>query len=398
MNQLNVTHVVGSIAKSRGGTSQSVHLLCENLTRCGCRTNICTTDDHLYNDSAAPVDTSLVNLRQAHIIQLPGRITFARQFRQTLSSVSHDSQIIHSHGLWLKINHDSSMVAEKNKKIHIISTRGMLQPWALNHKSWRKKLAGYLYQNKNLRTATCFHATSYAEAENIRQLGLTNPIAIIPNGIDITPYTQINGKECIISKWPQLKGKKIALFLSRIHPIKGLLNLAEAWAGLYKDFPNWQLVIAGPDENGYQKQIQAALAATGADTATTFTGPVENQSKYSLYALCDIFVLPTHSENFGIVVAEALAAAKPVITTKAAPWSDLQKYNCGWQVDCDAESLRQQLRSAMLLLDKQRDQMGQRGRQLVKQKFSWTAIANSMIATYAYLMGSATKPDCIILS
>jgi len=398
MNQLNVTHVVGSIAQNRGGTSQSVHLLCENLSRCGCRTNICTTDDHLYNDRAASVDTSLVNVRQAHIIQLPGRITFARQFRQTLSSVSHDSQIIHSHGLWLKINHDSSIVAEKNKKIHIISTRGMLQPWALNHKPWRKILARYLYQDKNLRTASCFHATSQLEAQNIRQLGFTNPVAVIPNGIDVTPYTQANDKECVISKWPRLKDKKIVLFISRIHPIKGLLNLAEAWAALYKDFPDWQLVIAGHDENGYQKQVQTALASVGADTATTFTGPVENQIKYSLYALCDVFVLPTHSENFGIVIAEALAAAKPVITTKAAPWEDLQTYNCGWQVDCDSESLRRQLRLAMLLPDKQRQEMGQRGRQLVKQNFSWAAIANNMIATYAYLMGNAARPDCVILN
>jgi glycosyltransferase involved in cell wall biosynthesis len=174
--------------------------------------------------------------------------------------------------------------------------------------------------------------------------------------------------------------------------VKGLLNLAAAWGRLAGAFPGWHLIIAGPDEGNHRADVEAALRANGVFDRTTFTGPVSGNAKTQLYCLSDLFVLPTFSENFGVVVAEALAAGCPVITTTGTPWKELEECQCGWRIAIGAEPLAKALREAMSLPEEQRKAMGLRGREMVRERFSWDAIAKQTIELYMWACGKGPLP------
>lgn len=300
--------------------------------------------------------------------------------------------IIHSHGVWHPSNHWTANFAGNNKIPHIIQPRGMLEPWALAQKSWKKRLAMQLYQGKDIASAAIFIATSDMEYENLRQLGIRQPIAVIPNGVqlDITPPVE----DFVLNP----DREKVVLFLSRIHPKKGLLELIEAWA-ICKPV-GWRLKIAGPDEGGYLDLVQKIIIQYGLGAKVDYVGEVDGEVKGALYQSADLFVLPTYSENFGLVVAEALAHGIPVITTKGAPWSDLVTFGCGWWVDTGVYALVPALQEAISLADADRKMMGRRGQQYV-QRYNWDAIAQHTLEVYGWALNphnSELKPDFVMLA
>jgi glycosyltransferase involved in cell wall biosynthesis len=264
----------------------------------------------------------------------------------------------------------------------------MLEPWALNHKGLKKKLAWRLYQRRDLKRALCHIATGEAEARSLYDLGLGVPIAIVPNGVDVP-----DERLCSIaseSEKPCRNGRKrTALFLGRIYPIKGLPMLIEAWARVRPD--GWLLRIAGPDEAGHQKQLERAVTAAGLGDVVSFTGPVEPQMKTQAFLDADLFILPTHSESFGMVVAEALAHSLPVLTTTAAPWSILRERGCGWSVDATLDGITEGLSQATRLDSEALRDMGNKGRALIVEKFSWKRIADLMLATYDEVLGAVDR-------
>lgn len=293
--------------------------------------------------------------------------------------------VIHDHGIWLPSNHVAVTVAKAHNIPCVISTHGMLEPWALQYKACKKCLVWRLYQRKDLSQASVLHATTKMELKSLRALGLRPPIAVIPLGVNL-PATQIYDYE-------REGDQKTVLFLSRIHPQKGLLNLIEAWAILKPK--GWRLVIAGPDENGHHAEVQRAIKKFGIEKDVSYVGPVSGQDKWDLYRLADLFVLPTLSENFGLVVAEALGCEVPVITTKGAPWEELVTKNCGWWIDIGVEPLKIALSEAMSISDADRRAMGVRGRLFVQDRFYWPNIAARMLEVYKWTAGGGAKPNCI---
>lgn len=256
----------------------------------------------------------------------------------------------------------------------------------------RKRIAMRLYESRNLRRADCLHATAVDEARNLREFGLRNPIGVIGIGLDVSKYVVGSAGDNVEREWPELRGKKRLLFLSRIHPVKGLMNLAEVWGELHGRFPEWHLVIAGPDEKGHRDEVGAAIERVGASGSTTFTGPVYSPLKEELFSASDVFVLPTFSENFGIVVPESLASGVPVITTNATPWGELDGEGCGWCIDVGIDALGEAMVKAMELGDEERSLMGQRGRELVERKYTWSVIGRQMAEVYGWLLGEEGKP------
>ncbi|MGB1254009.1 MAG: glycosyltransferase, partial [Candidatus Promineifilaceae bacterium] len=228
------------------------------------------------------------------------------------------------------------------------------------------------------------------EAQAVRDLGLKSPVAIIPNGVNVpeqaaTPQRAPNHKRRI-------------LFLSRIHPKKGLINLVRAAAQLPKDV-DWEIVIAGPSEDGYQQVVEAEVAALGLQDRFVFLGMVADQDKWAVYKSADLFILPTHNENFGIVVAEALASGIPAITTKGAPWQELEQHRCGWWVDITVDALATALQQSLSLSNQELAEMGARGRNLIINQYSWQHIATKMTQAYEWVLGQQTTlPDCIHLA
>jgi glycosyltransferase involved in cell wall biosynthesis len=295
--------------------------------------------------------------------------------------------ILHDNGIWLLHNHGFAAFAEKHGIPRVISTRGMLEPWAISHKGLKKKIAWRLYQRRDLKQALCHIATGEAEARSLQDLGLGVPIAIVPNGVDVPEERPFSSSES--EKACRNGRKRTALFLGRIYPIKGLPLLIQAWAQVRPD--GWLLRIAGPDEAGHQKQLERAVTAAGLGDVVFFTGPVEPQMKTPAFLDADLFILPTHSESFGMVVAEALAHGLPVLTTTAAPWSILRERGCGWSVDATLDGITKGLCQATGLDSEALRDMGKKGRALVVEKFSWKRIADLMLSTYQEVLAAGDR-------
>jgi glycosyltransferase involved in cell wall biosynthesis len=273
----------------------------------------------------------------------------------------------------------------------------MLDSWSLRHGAVRKAVAARVYERKNLRRASLFHATSEMEADSIRQYGLKQPIAIVPNGVEIPAEAAEYPRRLLELQFPPLHGRRWLLFMGRLHPKKGLDMLIGAWRTLQSQFPDWHLLVAGPDQVGLRSSLEAMVADAGAlRESITYTGMLDGAAKHSALANADVFVLPTRSENFGIAVAEALAHGTPVVTTTAAPWSDLTAVDCGWWVEPNQFAIANALAEAMSRTSSQLADQGRRGRQMVTEKYSWDGAAARMIAAYRWILDGGEKPNWVL--
>lgn len=389
-----VVHAVPSLALATGGPSRSVPGLCAGLASAGWAIRLVTVDDP-YLGLAANVPDGRVALIRARGIHVLGYSSYSPDLYDTLLRASQDAPIVHSHGIWSQANWVSARVTRTSARAHIIAPRGMLEPWAIARSAWKKRLAGVAFQDRALREAACIHVTAEQEYRSVRAYGLQNPVAIVPNGLDIGEYTCALDRKPVHAAWPESAGKRIALFLSRIHPKKGLVHLARAWGAVAPRRQDWHLVIAGPDEGGHEAEVREAINCAGVTHRTTFAGPVYGEARRNLYNACDLFVLPTFSENFGIVIAEALASGKPVITTRGAPWQEIAAGNCGWYIDIGVEPLAAALEEAMESSVKGLLDMGGRGRQLIERCYGWSSIAQRMADAYRWVLAGGEPPACV---
>ncbi len=361
---------IAGMGAETGGPARSVRHLSEYVLHDNNSVQLFTAGPYTMEERSGTVPF-------ASIHELPDVLKRLKNSRET---------VIHSHGVWHPVNHRASSIANRFRIPLIVSPRGMLEPWSLNYKKWKKRFAWIMYQKRDLLTARVLHATSVQEAENLKALELGVPIAVIPNGVQVTPIR--NDK---LSR----EGIKTALFLSRIHPKKGLINLVRAWALVRP--PNWRVLIVGPDEGGHRVEVEREIEKQGVSGVFEFSGPADDIEKWDYYAGADLFILPTFSENFGIVIAEALACGLPVITTKGAPWSELDEHRCGWWVDTGVEPLTRALNEAINLPPEERQAMGQRGRKLVEQNYSWDKIGQEMVSVYEWMLGGGPQPECVIM-
>jgi glycosyltransferase involved in cell wall biosynthesis len=388
---MKVALTIAGLAPEFGGPSRSVPYLAEALSREGINVEIIACGSEIGHGTpvvpvAKPVRMRLLPARARRGYWRASNNDF---FRSLYESVKTDEPtVIHDNGLWLPTNHAAARAACALKRPLVISPRGMLSTWAARHHRWRKRLAWIWFQRRDLLTAKALHATSDQEMCEFRDAGFRGPIAIVPNGVEAPQSAD--------PKNQGVSRVRTALFLSRLHPKKGLINLVEAWANVRP--ANWRVVVAGNDEGSHRREIEAAVRRHNLDSTFSFQGATADHMKWRLYRDADLVILPSHSENFGIVVAEALASGVPVITTRGTPWKDLIEHHCGWWVEVGVAPLAHALREAVALTDEQRLAMGQRGRQLVESKYSWRRVATEMKSVYAWLLGEGDRPACVTLS
>lgn len=306
--------------------------------------------------------------------------------------------LVHYHGIWLPIGRAASAWCRKQKTPCVISPHGMLEPWALNHKKWKKRLAMALFQKRDLDDAVAFHACSMQEAEGIRRLGFKQPIAVIPNGV-VLPEAAVSreqgaGSGAYLDAPSPMPEKRTALFLSRINPKKGLPMLLDAWAKIAPE--GWRLVIAGNDDGDHQRVVEAKIRQLKLSESVQVVGPLFGDAKEAVFRSADLFVLPSYSENFGIVVTEALSYQVPVLTTTGCPWQELITHTCGWWVEPTSAGIEAGLQAALGTAIGELREMGMRGRNLVEANYQWPGIAERMRAFYEWILSGGNQPDFVI--
>jgi glycosyltransferase involved in cell wall biosynthesis len=231
-----------------------------------------------------------------------------------------------------------------------------------------------LFEDANIAHVRLWRALTAAEADQIRACGNKGAIVIAPNGLNLSDYTRpASGTASIETPLiPNLvKRNKRALFLGRIHPKKGLDLLLTAWFRLQAQRKNWELVIAGPDERNYCRQVRKLAASLGIDREIIFTGTVTGSRKIALLYSADLFVLPSYSEGLPVSLLEAMACEVPVVATRACNCPDIYPAGAGWGCDPTADSVGEALREAMQAAETERGQRGRLGRQLVQRAYSW---------------------------
>lgn len=358
---MKVIHFITAIDRSLGGVSLYMQLLTKELGK---------KVDLLVVTRPTPNPLQLENCR---IIYLPFPLSeiysFKKQWRKILKM--EKPNIVHINGIWMM---QTWIIQKEAIQLGIktyITPHGMLEPWILNRNPLKKKLALFLYQKKALKSALALISTAESEKENILKLQMNPNVYTIPNGIDIS---EINLK----NNW---NVKKKILYLSRVHVKKGVELLIDSVVELEHELKGYEIIIAGEGEQAYLAQLIEKSEAIK-NNSIKFVGGIYGNEKWNLYQDADFFVLPTHSENFGYVIAESLATGTPVITTKGAPWQDLEERNCGFWIERDKESLKDAIRKMIKLDNVQLRRMGISGRKLIEEKFSAVSVANSIFNIY----------------
>lgn len=370
-------HVVDGLALNNGGPSRSVPGQCWSLVQAGFDVGI----SYIWKGENLSPEADLLN---RHKVQtFPVRSLF---HAQALWRHVSNYDIIHVNGIWSPYCHLGAWFARLQKKPLMITIHGMLEPWAMNTKKIKKRIGYKIYQEKDLQKAWVLQATAREEADHLRALGLQPPIAVIPNGVDIPKF---KGKAKAT-----LKNRRRLLFLSRVHPKKGVLELVRAMSALRPLLVKgkWFLTIAGPDEGGHWAVVQKEAQKLGLENLIEYVGQVEGDKKWDLYRSASLFVLPTFSENFGLVIAEALGCGVPVITSQGAPWEELNSRRCGWWYPIGQKELEITLRQALVTSDRKLKEMGVRGRKLVQQKYGWPGVGHQLKETYEWMLEKGPKP------
>ena len=287
-----------------------------------------------------------------------------------------DFDVVHVHGLWDREVFWASGWALKNGIPLVWSPHGMLAPWALHNRWWKKFVPWHLYVRRRLSRVAAIHVTAKQEAEWVRGLGFTSPAPIIPLGTDVA-------KVQVRPLQQSDPSRHILLFVGRLHPVKGLENLLAAWKKVSEGTTGWRLRLVGRGTPDYEERLRRVVQNEKIE-AVELVGAKYGSELEQEYSVADCLILPSFTENFGGVVVDALAHGVPVITSRFTPWQEVDGC-CGWWRGNTIEELVSVLEEVIALPDVARHEMGLKGRALVEQKYTWAAVAKQMREVYCKL-------------
>ena len=316
-----------------------------------------------------------------------------RNLQERFAEVIAGADGIHLHGLWEQSSMLSAQLARRLGKPVVISAHGMLEPWALRSKRVKKAIYSALVERPLMRRAACLHALTPAEAQAYRRFGVAAPVAIIPNGVTIPRGARALA---FFSAHPELAGKRILLFLGRLHPKKGLDMLLDAWACLEGSWPEAHVVLAGPDCDGTEARLKAQIHRLGLRNVT-FNGMLTGMDKWDALAAAECFVLPSHSEGLSVSLLEAMGMGVPVIATVPCNMPEVATERTGWQVDATTTAIGGALLHWLQAAPETLAAAGARGRELVRRRYSWQRAGQSMAEVYAWVLGGPRPDICEVV-
>ncbi|MCL1943335.1 MAG: glycosyltransferase [Candidatus Azobacteroides sp.] len=373
---MKILHYIPSLDCSSGGTTTYMQLLAKELGK-SVGLHIATH----FSTQQVPIENAQIHYLSASLLQIR---RIKKQWQELLTTIRPDT--VHVNCCWMPLCALTQKWSQQLGYKVILSTHGMLDPWIMKRNYITRKLpALWLYQKKAVKKADYIHATSELERDNLLQIGYNKNIAVIPNGVNVN---NIEIKTC----W---KKNKTILYLSRIHHQKGIELLIQAIIQSKDAFNNYKFIIAGNGDEVYINSLKEVIQRAELITLFDFVGGVYGDKKWELFQKADIFVLPTYSECFGIVVAEALACGTPVITSKGTPWHELETHRCGWWIDNDVNTIAETLKEAIALSQEEYQQMGIRGRELIKNNYSIEIVAGKMTQLYKWILEEGKKPEFV---
>jgi len=383
--------VTASLTRQAGGLYDAVRSLSLAINRIdGKMVNIFGLDDENIKEDIqqwAPLQTHV------HPVKGPRSFGYSPEMQSTLMNSNLD--VIHIHGIWMHPSVASLKWSKMTGNPHIISPHGMLDPWAVNNARLKKKLAGWLYENAHLKRAACLHALNRAEADAMRAYGLNNPIAVIPNGVTLPSDEQLE-----VPSWrKQLpNGAKVLLFLSRIHPKKGLPSLLQAWGKIqpYVRQNGWHLVIAGWGQDEHEQDLKAQASKLKIDKSVLFIGPQFGENKAATFQHSDGFILPSLSEGLPMVVLEAWAYGLPVLMTNECNLPEGFEKKAALRLPLEADGMADMISNFIALSDDEKIKIGCAGKFLVQEQFTWHKVAADMVKVYRWVLGRRSRPNCVV--
>ncbi len=379
---MKVLHVAASLSPKWGGPTMVIQGLTEALVKRGVIITI-FAPFRKGEECVVPKGVDVKLFPQSVFAKLwrNHSFTLAKQLKKALK----EFDILHIHEIWHH-SHFSAYNAAKFFGIpFVITIHGELEPWSLNYKKLKKRIYANLIQRRILREAKAIHAITNKEVESIRNFGVDNKIVVVGNGIDIEAFRSSFPKQKLLEYYPELKSKKIILFLGRLHPNKGLDILIRAFRRVVESYPETHLLIAGPDENGYQKHIAKLLAEENVAKCVTFAGILIGEKKLTALSGADLFILPSYSEGFSISILEAMASGLPVIITKQCNFPEVEKSNAGIVINPRIDELADAM-TKLIGSNEIMKEMGENGKKLVGEKYNWKIISEKMFYLYQEIL------------
>ncbi len=387
---MRVLHVISSLAPVLGGPSMACVEMARAVARRGHEVAIYTTDYGLEGrvdaDGAACREESDPPGFAVHTfpVQPPRAWKPSRALARALARDIASFDVVHLHSLYLRHDWVTGDLCHRLGVPYLVRPHGTLDPYIHRRRRLLKWAMEAAFQNRVLRRAAALHYTTEEEMQLAAPYAQGTRGIVVPLGLDAGPFESMPDGGLFRARHPEVGGRRIVLFLSRLHEKKGLDLLAPAFAAVARDRADLHLVIAGPDA-GVEARARGWLRAAGVLGRTTFTGMIEGEEKLAALAAAELFVLPSHSENFGIVVLEAMAAGLPVLVSdKVNLWREVVDLGAGLVTPCDADEISTRL--ARLLDDPAAARgMGKRGRAAVGERFSWERIGIELESVYAEL-------------
>ena len=383
---LKILHIIFSMAPEHGGPAVSVPGLTQALTKAGIHCEIFTTRRKEVDAGVMP--PSAVPIHQFDI-GFPARFwpAYSKELVETLwKKIGNGAfNLVHVHEPWHYPGFIAFRAARKYGIPYVLSPRGALDEWCLRQKALKKWLYMKMIQGHILKSADAIHALTNEEMKSIAELGYKTPVFVAPNGIDPSPFECPPDTSAFSTAYPELSGKRVILFIGRLHSKKGLDVLARSYASLSHKFEDTALLVAGPNEDGTQERMESILKTSPASGSTVFTGLLTGTAKLAALASADLFVLPSHSEGFSMAILEALAAGLPVVISKQCNFPEVSEHDAGFVVEPNDAAVTEAI-STLLSDDQLRTRMGHNGRNLVREKYTWPAIAASMAGLYRKLV------------
>jgi glycosyltransferase involved in cell wall biosynthesis len=388
---MKILHVIADLAPRHGGPTKLAPELCRALARRGHEVALYATDYNGDGVQSVPLMTPLMQdgfTLRYFPVGFPRVWRYSQPLGQALRRDIPRFDVVHIHNIYLYHTLAASRACWQSDVPYVISLHGSLDPVIRNRRRLKKGVYTFLFDRRTLERAAALVYTSQIELELAHPyLRIKTPAAVAPLGLELAEYARLPAPGGFRARYPALKDKFFILFMSRINFKKGLDLLAHGFGRLARKFPQAHLVIAGPDNEGYGVKVKQWLADEGVLDRVTFTGMIMGEEKLAALRDADVFVLPSYSENFGIVVVEALACGLPVvISDQVNIHAEISAAGAGRVIQCDAGQVADAL-EAVLHDPEAASHMGQRGKELVAARYQWDAVAQEFEALYAIVGG-----------